>query len=233
MNASQNLVLAQLPEAAFQSIAAHLRTFDMVDGRVLVDAGEELNKVYFPESGIISITIPVADGASVQVAMIGRGSVFGFGAAFDAQISLSRAVVQAKGVVSTLDIGKLRTVAEQNPAFRATLMGHEQMLFAQAQQTAGCNATHSIEARLARWLLWMDDLSSDPLMHVTQDALARMIGVQRNSVSLVANSLLQAGVIRYSRGTIEVVSRVGLLNSACECYGIIRKQYNGRCSSLV
>jgi CRP-like cAMP-binding protein len=112
-------------------------------------------------------------------------------------------------------------------------MGHEQMLFAQAQQTAGCNATHSIEARLARWLLWMDDLSSDPLMHVTQDALARMIGVQRNSVSLVANSLLQAGVIRYSRGTIEVVSRVGLLNSACECYGIIRKQYNGRCSSLV
>jgi CRP-like cAMP-binding protein len=161
----------------------------------------------------------------VEVAMIGQDSLFGGSAALDGGISLTDAIVQLPGAASCLDVAVLRTVAAQSIAFRTTLIRHEQALFAQAQQSAACNATHAAESRLARWLLRMHDLVGERRLHLTQDFLAQMIGVQRNSVSTVAHALQEAGVIKYSRGNIEITDLDALKNSSCECYGAVNAQY--------
>ena len=109
---------------------------------------------------------------------------------------------------------------------RDTQLRHERILFVQAQQSAVCNATHAVEARMARWLMFACDISGDDAMSMSQDRLARLLGVQRNSVSLVANSLMRMGVIRYSRGIIEVVDRGALKHFSCECYGMLKTQYD-------
>jgi CRP-like cAMP-binding protein len=146
----------------------------------------------------------------VEVAMIGRDSLFGSSAALDGQISLTDAIVLLPGTASVLDVGRLRSVSEESLAFRTLLIRHEQALFVQAQQTAACNAAHPVEMRLARSLLRMHDLSEVSLLPLTQDALAQMIGVKRNSASASAHALQEASVIRYSRGKIQIVDLDGL-----------------------
>jgi CRP-like cAMP-binding protein len=119
----------------------------------------------------------------------------------------------------------LRTVANESIAFRTTFVRHEQALFAQAQQSAACNASHSAECRLARWLLRMRDLSEAKTLPLTQEFVAQMIGVRRNVVSLIANVLQQAGLIKYSRGHIQIINLEGLNDLACECYTAVKTQH--------
>jgi CRP-like cAMP-binding protein len=223
---SPNHLLAALPAAAFRLIRPHLKTIELVQEDVLVGAGDRLTRVFFPHNGVISLVVSLAGGGMVEVAMIGRDSIFGASAALDGNISLTDAIVQLPGTASTLEVGVLRTVAEQNIVFRTTLIRHEQALFAQAQQSAACNAMHPAEARLARWLLRMHDLAGEDKLHLTQDFLAQMIGVQRNSVSTVAHTLQQAGIIRYSRGNIEITKLEALKEASCECYQAVNRQYN-------
>jgi CRP-like cAMP-binding protein len=139
---------------------------------------------------------------------------------------LTDAIVQLPGFASTLSVGRLRTAAERSVTFRTTLIRHEQALFAQAQQSAACNAAHTVEARLARWLLRMYDLSEGVTLPLTQDFLAQMIGVKRNSVSAVAHILQESGIIKYSRGHIEITNLEGLGNASCECYKAVNAQYD-------
>jgi CRP-like cAMP-binding protein len=159
------------------------------------------------------------------VAMIGRDSVVGGSAALDGAVALNDAIVQLPGTASVLDIAQLRRAAEQSVTFRATLIRHGQALLAQAQQSAACNAAHTVEARLSRWLLRARDLSGSDAMHVTQEFLSQMLGVQRTSVTIVANTFQQAGIIRYRRGNIQITDLNGLIHSACECYGTIKEHY--------
>jgi len=193
---SPNHLLVALPTAAFELLRPHLETIELVQEDVLVGAGDRMTRVYFPHNGVISLVVSLASGGMVEVAMIGRDSIFGASAALDGNISLSDAIVQLPGTASTLEVGVLRTAAEQSIAFRTTLIRHEQALFAQAQQSSACNALHSAESRLARWLLRMHDLAGEDILNLTQDFLAQMIGVQRNSVSAVAHTLQQAGIIK-------------------------------------
>jgi CRP-like cAMP-binding protein len=198
---SVNHLLAALPPRDFGLLRPHLETIELVQETVLVAAGEPLTRVFFPHNGVISLVVSLIAGGSVEVAMIGRDSVFGGSAALDGKISLTNAVVQLPGTASTLELGILRTVARENIAFRTTLIRHEQAVFAQAQQSAACNALHSAEARLARWLLRMHDLAGKDELYLTQDFLAQMIGVQRNSVSTVAHILQRAGGHQVLKGT--------------------------------
>lgn len=223
---SPNRLLAALPMAAFELLRPFLRTVEMVQGAILVAAGHRLTQVYFPHSGVISLVVSLADGQRVEVAMIGRDSVFGGTAALDGQISLTDAMVLLPGTAAILDVDRLRSVSKQSSAFQTLLIRHEQALFAQAQQTAACNAAHAIEMRLARSLLRMHDLSEASLLSLTQDALAQMMGVQRNSVSISAHALQEAGVIKYSRGRIQITDLDGLKNLTCECYKAVADQYN-------
>ena len=154
--------------------------------------------------------------------MVGRDSLVGGSAALDGGVALNRGIVQVEGTASILDVKILREVADRSAVFRTTLIRHEQALFAQAQQSAACNASHSVEARLSRWLLRTRELAGSDMLGLTQEFLAQMLGVRRTSVSLVANTLQNAGLIHYSRGRIEISNLEGLRATSCECYETVR-----------
>jgi CRP-like cAMP-binding protein len=141
-------------------------------------------------------------------------------------VALNTGIVHVAGAASILDVATLYAAAEQSAGFRTALMRHEQILLAQAQQSAACNASHTVEARLARWLLWTRELSGSDELGLTQEFLAQMLGVRRTSVSLVANTLQTAGLIRYSRGRIEITDLAGLRAASCECYGRVKGHYD-------
>ena len=181
-----------------------------------------MNWIYFPHSGVISLVIGLADGQLIEIAMVGRDSLVGASSAMDGKVSLNRGIVQVPGVASILEVDVLCDVAEKSLPFRTMLIRHEQLLFAQAQQSAACNASHSVESRLARWLLRVRDLTGGNKLDLTQEFLAQMLGVRRTSVSLVANALQSAGLIRYSRGHIEITNLEGLREISCECYASVK-----------
>jgi CRP-like cAMP-binding protein len=222
---SPNQLLAALPAADFELVRPHLETVELVQEDVLVGAGDRLTRVFFPHNGAISLVVSLGSGEIIEVATIGRDSIYGGTAALDGNISLTDAIVQLPGTASTLEVGRLRAAADRSATFRTTLIRHEQALFAQAQQSAACNASHSVEARLARWLLRMHDLSNDNELLLTQDFLAQMIGVQRNSVSTVAHTLQKAGIIKYARGHIKIMDLEALRGASCECYEAVNAQY--------
>jgi CRP-like cAMP-binding protein len=154
--------------------------------------------------------------------MTGRDSIVGAPAAFGEVISLSEASVLLPGSAFMLNAANFRAAADRSAAFRALLARHEQALQAQAQQSAACNASHSVEARLSRWLLRAHELCDQQSLPLTQELLAQMIGVQRNAVSLIAHALQQAGIISYSRGHIEIDDLHGLAKASCECHRVVK-----------
>ena len=158
---SPNGFLSALSADDFELIRPHLRTVDLVQEIVLVEVGETLKRAYLPHRGVISLVVKLAKGEHVQIAMIGRDSVFGSFSALGDPTALNSAVVTVPGVASTLDVDRLRTAADQSATFRATLVRHGLAVYAQIQQTAGCNASHTVESRLARCLLHTHDLSGE------------------------------------------------------------------------
>ena len=154
--------------------------------------------------------------------MIGREGVVGGLSALDGNVAISMAIVQISGSASVIGVEHVRRLSEHSLAFRSTLIKHEQVLLAQSQQSAACNSTHIIEARLSRWLLRCRDLVGSDDFQLTQEFIAQMMGVRRTSVSIVANTLQQAGLIRYKRGNIRVTNLEGLRESACECYATVK-----------
>lgn len=222
---SSNHLLASLPPADFELFRPHLETIELVQESVLVAAGDRLTQVFFPHSGVISLVVSLAAGETIEVAMIGRDSIFGVYAALGDAIALSSAVVLMPGVASTLDLDRLHAAAEQSASFRSLLIRHGLAVHAQVQQTAGCNAAHTVESRLARCLAQTSDLSGHSRLDLTQESLAQMIGARRNSVSLVASMLQQSNFIHYSRGHIEITNMDGLSKTACECYATVKSHY--------
>jgi CRP-like cAMP-binding protein len=217
-----NNFLASLPAKDFELLRPHLKPFDMVHEDLLFDAGDIIHWVYLPHSGVISLVVGLADGQLIEAAMVGRDSLVGGSAALDGGVALNRGIVQVEGTASILDVKILLEVADQSAVFRTTLIRHEQALFAQAQQSATCNASHSVEGRLSRWLLRTRDLAGSDMLGLTQEFLAQMLGVRRTSVSLVANTLQNAGLIHYSRGRIEITNLEGLRATSCECYATVK-----------
>ena len=218
----RNFLLRSLPAADIALLRPHLRTVELQRDEVLAEAGERIVRVYFPHSGVISLVVGLGEGEMVEAAMIGRDSVFGASAALGGGASVSHAIVRLPGEASTLDAEYLRIAAERSAPLRTTLARHAQALFAQAQQSAACNACHTVESRLSRCLSRLRDLSGGDSLPITQESLSQMLGVRRNSVSIVAHALQQAGLIRYSRGAIEIADSEGLRGSACECYGAVK-----------
>jgi CRP-like cAMP-binding protein len=222
---SPNGFLSSLPADDFELVRPYLRTVDLAEDVVLVEVGDALGRAYLPHSGMISLIVRLGRGEHIQVAMIGRDSIFGAFSALGDPTALNSAVVLVRGVASTLDVDRLRAVADQSATFRAALLRHSRAVYAQAQQTAGCNAAHTVESRLARCLLQAHDLSGSDKLVLTQESMAQMIGARRNSVSLVANTLQQANFIHYSRGHIRITNLDGLSRTACECYATVKTQY--------
>ncbi len=222
---SPNGFLSALAADDFELLRPYLRTVDLAQEAVLVEVDEILKRAYLPHKGVISLVVKLAKGESVQIAMVGRDSIFGTFSALGDPTALNSAVVLVPGIASTIDIDRVRSAAEQSATFRATLVRHGLAVYAQIQQTAGCNAAHTVESRLARCLLHTRDLSGSNNLVMTQESMAQMIGARRNSVSLVANTLQQAKFINYSRGRIEITDFDGLSKTSCECYATVKAQY--------
>jgi len=223
---SPNGFLSALSADDFELIRPHLLTVDLAPESALVEADETLKRAYLPHRGAISLVVRLARGERVQVAVIGRDSIFGSFSALGDPTALNGAVVLVPGVASTLDLDHLRAAADQSATLRAALLRHGLAIFAQIQQTAGCNAAHTVESRLARCLLQAYDLSGSDRLVLTQESLAQMIGARRNSVSLVAHTLQQANLIHYSRGHIEIADPDGLSKTACKCYAAVKARYD-------
>jgi CRP-like cAMP-binding protein len=221
-----NGFLSSLPADDFELIRPSLRTVDLAPELVLVEVDETINRAYLPHRGVISLVIKLARGEQVQIAMIGRDSIFGTFAALGDPTALNSAVVLVPGVASMIEVNRLRAAADQSATFRAALVRHGLAIYAQIQQTAGCNASHTVESRLARCLLQTHDLSGSDKLVLTQESMAQMIGARRNSVSLVANTLQQAKYIHYSRGHIEITNLDGLGKTSCECYATVKAHYD-------
>jgi len=217
-----NRLLASLSPSELSALQPHLKLGELVQGTILFEAGQEIDRIYFPQAGIVSLVVSLASGDIIEAAMIGRESLVGGSAALNSRTSLTTAIVQIAGTASSLDADRVRVLARDNSEFRTAIIRHEELILAQAQQSAACNAVHVVEARLARWLLRCRDLTDSDDLPLTQEFLAQMLGVRRTSVSLVAHTFQQAGFLRYSRGNIRILNVEGLRESACECYDTIR-----------
>jgi CRP-like cAMP-binding protein len=223
---SPNRLLAALQSADFELLRPHLKTVELVHGEVLFDAGDPIKRAYFPHCGIISLVVALKGRRTIEVAMIGRDSVVGGSLAFGSGWALNKGIVLAPGVASIIDANRIRKAAETSAALRNTLFRHEQVTSAQAQHSAACNLTHTVEARLSRWLLRSNDLLGGGTLPVTQDLLAQMLGVRRTSVSPIANNLKKAGLIKYAWGRIQIVDLERLRDEACACYVTVKAKTN-------
>jgi len=229
----QNHLLASLSSPDIEALRPYLKSVQLLREDILVEAGEAIVRAYFPTSGVISLVVGLGEGEMIEAAMIGRDSVLGASSAIaGGGPSLNSAIVRLPGAAFMLDLEQLRSAAARSEPLRAALMRHEQALFAQAQQSVACNARHAVESRLSRCLLRMRDLSGSDSLPITQESLSQMLGVRRNSVSIVALALQRANLIRYSRGMIEITDLDGLIGGACECYGTVKAHCDRLLSKL-
>ena len=220
-----NILLGLLSPSDLNRLTPHLRSAHFEQHYVLFEADEEIEHVYFPTSAVVSLVVTLSTGEMIEAAMVGKDGVVGASAALDGKISLSRGIIQLPGEIVVCEIGALKSAAMQSPKLLSLLIRHEQTVYGQAQQSAACFATHRVDARLCRWLLRARDLSGSDNLPFTQEYLAEVLGVRRTSVTEVAHTLQEAGLIKYARGKIQIVDAKALRESACECYGSVQTLY--------
>jgi CRP-like cAMP-binding protein len=217
-------LLASLSRAEASTLTPSLTVGSFEQGQVFAEPGDETEQVYFPHTGMISLLAVMQDGKAVETATVGNEGVVGALAGLGLHVALTRAVVQTPLIASHIAAAHFRKLVQASDALRNLVVRANEMLLGQVQMTAACNALHPIQARLARWILQTRDRVDGNIMPLKQELLSEMLGVRRSSVSEVASALQAAGLIRYSRGTIEIVDRKGLESAACECYETIKRQ---------
>lgn len=223
---STNILLSSLPERETAVLRPILKDTELIQHTVLAEINQAATSVHFPISAAVSLVVPLASGEVIETAMVGRDGVVGGHAVVNGAVALNRAVVQLAGASRSCPVAAFRSVKDQCPTLLGLIQRHEQILFAQAQQSAACNVTHALESRLARWLLRARDLAGTDMLELTQEYLAGMLGVRRTSLSLIANTLQQAGVIQYRRGRIRIVDAGGLQEISCECYQTVKLHHD-------
>ncbi len=221
---SKNAVLARASPVDLKDLKRSLRIIDMPHGKVLAESRGRVHQVYFPHSGIISCVVQLEDGAAIESGMIGNDGAFGASQALDQKVSMHKVVIQVPGQASVVDADHIKAVAISSPAFLSLLMKYEQFLVGQIQQTTACNAVHSVERRMCKWLVRMHDLAGDELP-LTQEFLAQMMGVRRTSVTGVASQLQSQGMISYNRGKLRILNMKLIERRACECANTVRELY--------
>ena len=221
---SQNHLLAALPTAEFERLAAHLELVPMRLGDMLYEPGGQLSYAYFPTTAIVSLHYVMASGASAESAGVGNEGVVGISLFMGGNTTPSSAVVQTAGHAYRLGRRLLQQEFNRGELLQRLLLRYTQALMTEMAQTAACNRHHSVEQQLCRWLLLtLDRLSTEELV-MTHELVASMLGVRRETITDVAGELQRAGCIRYRRGHIAVLDRRRLETRACECYAVIRQE---------
>ena len=219
-----NKLLASLPRGDFDRLLPHVSTISLQQGSVVIEAGDEVDQIYFPHFGMLSLLAVLRDGKAIETATVGREGVVGAMAGLGLYKSLVRVVVQMPMACSKIPATHFRTIAATSDPLRNLSIRYNEVLLSQARVTAACNALHSIEARFCRWLLQCADRAASDTVPLTQEFLAEMLGVRRTSVTEVASKVQSAGAISYSRGIIKILDRAALMRLSCECYDTLVDQ---------
>lgn len=222
----RNRVLSIIDKADVVALLPNMTEVTWGPGVGLHEVGGEVTQVHFPSSAGLSIVTVMADGVEVECATVGYEGAVGLLPALSGAPSSSRAYVQLAGSGISISAAALREQAARSPGLLELLLRSAQTLIAQEEQSVACNALHEIEKRLARWLLICQDRLNTPVLPITQEYLAIMLGVQRTTVSTAAGVLRSEGLIRYSRGQLEILDRDGMEQRSCECYGAVLRTYD-------
>jgi CRP-like cAMP-binding protein len=222
----QNHLLDALPASDYERLAPHFELAAMKLGDVLYESGDQLRYVYFPTTCIISLLYVMEDGASAEIAVVGNEGILGISLFMGGNTTPSRAIVQSAGHAYRLRADLLKNEFERYGPTMHLLLRYTQALITQMAQTAVCNRHHSVDQQLCRWLLLsLDRLGSNELS-MTQELIANMLGVRREGVTEAAGKLQEAGLIQYTRGRITVVDRPGLEARSCECYRVVKTEFD-------
>jgi CRP-like cAMP-binding protein len=222
----KNQLLAVLPDAEWARWMPHLEPVDMPLGKVLYESGSRVDYVYFPMTSIVSLLYVMEDGASAEIAVVGHEGIVGISLFMGGASTPSRAVVQSAGTGLRLRADMVLEEFNRGGHVLHLLLRYTQALITQMSQTAVCNRHHSLDQQLCRWLLLsLDRLHSKELV-MTQELIANMLGVRREGVTEAAGHLQRAGLIEYRRGHITVLDRPGLEKRTCECYAVVKKEYD-------
>jgi len=221
-----NKLLAALPEDIFLRLQTHLELVPLKLGASVYEAGGKQPYVYFPTNSIVSLLYVMKDGASAEIAVVGNEGLVGIALFMGGETTPSRAVVQSAGHAYRLSSKILKREFELGGALQHLLLRYTQALITQMAQTAVCNRHHSIEQQLCRWLLLSVDRLPTNVLTMTQELIANMLGVRREGVTEAAGKLQEAGLINYSRGRITVVDRPRLEDRVCECYAVVKNEFD-------
>ena len=222
----QNRLLAALPDDDYARLLPDLELISMPLGRVVYESGGQLGYLYFPTTSIVSLLYVTENGASAEIAITGNEGLVGISLFMGGESTPSRAVVQSAGNAYRLKAGVLKKEFALGGALQQLALRFTQALITQMAQTAVCNRHHALDQQLCRWLLLsLDRLETNELM-MTQELIANMLGVRREGVTEAAGHLQEAGLIQYSRGHITVLDRVKLEQRVCECYDVVKKEFD-------
>jgi CRP-like cAMP-binding protein len=222
----KNQLLAALPEPELQRWLPHLEYIDMRLGEVLYEAGSILSHVYFPTNAIVSLLYVMQNGESAEIAVVGNDGVVGISLFMGGDSTSSRALIQSAGGAYRLSARLMKEEFDRGGPVLHLLLRYTQALITQMVQTAACNRHHSLDQQLCRWLLLSLDRLQGTDMMMTQDLIANMLGVPRDGATEGALKLQTAGLINYAQGRIRVLDRGGLEKRTCECYEVVKKEYD-------
>jgi len=223
---SRNHLLAVIPASEFRELKAHLTTVDLRAKDRLAEPNRAIEAVYFPLDAVLSMAAVDRDEEAVEVGSVGCEGMTGLAVLLGAEQSTSRVVVQVGGQAERMDAAVLQREAGRNDHFRRLLHLYVHAFMTQIAQSTACNRLHGAEQRLARWLLICRDRVGRDEMPITQQTMAVMLGVRRATVTEAASALQREGLIRYRRGVVAIVDRPGLEAATCECYGIVREEFD-------
>jgi CRP-like cAMP-binding protein len=221
-----NRLLAALPDDELAKLRPHLEPISLKIGTVLANNGDEVTHCYFPTKGMISLLSVTERGETIEVAYTGREGMAGLAAVLNGDEALYQMLVQATTDCYVAEARVISRLFQSEPVFHNLLLRYVYALLKQMSQTCVCNHFHTIEQRLCRWLTVMTERSENRRLTLTQEFLSHMLGVQRTSIGLVANTMQTKGIIRYSRGKIDVIDLDRLRQNSCECYRVVNAEYD-------
>jgi CRP-like cAMP-binding protein len=221
-----NLLIGAMEPASRKRIESYLEPVAFKLGEMVCDAGGLLKHAYFPQGSVLSLLTVLESGAAIETANIGREGAFGLFAAMYSRVSFNRCIVQLAGQTVRCPIQLLQYEFKTSEHVRDLFVSYSETLLSQVQQTVACNAMHTTEERMCRWLLMMHDRAGGEALPYTHEFLSEILGANRKSVTLAAQSMQTAGLISYRRGSIQIVDRAGMEKASCECYAIVKERFD-------
>jgi CRP-like cAMP-binding protein len=221
-----NRIFASLPPEEYERLAPHLEEVELTSGHLIYDAGGQMDHAYFPHTAMISLVSQMSDGGSHEVGVVGFEGVSGISAILGVDRSPHEAMAQIPGGATRVKMDVLKREFERGGALQASLLRFTQAMILQISQVAACNSAHSIEERLARWLLMAHDRCKCEDLPLTQEFISMMLGCRRSGVTIAVGKLQAQGFIKSRRGNVRMLDREGLEDFACECYSIVKEEFD-------